>query len=124
MLKQRSIFFSALVSLILIMSATQTASAGLVGTQQLLPFVQPQQDLLIARQAIENQLIELGVEQDQARQRAAALSDSQVSDISNKLSDLPAGADAGSTILTIFFIFVITDVIGATDIFSFIHPVK
>ena len=38
--------------------------------------------------------------------------------------ELPAGGDVLGVILVVFIVFVITDVIGATDIFPFIKPVK
>ena len=52
------------------------------------------------------------------------MSDQQISEIGQNIEQLPAGADAGSVILTLFIVFVITDVIGATDIFPFIKPVQ
>jgi hypothetical protein len=36
---------------------------------------------------------------------------------------LPACAGIISTVVLVFVVFVITDVIGATDIFPFVHPV-
>jgi hypothetical protein len=115
---------SFIVALVFITGISQPASAGMLGTQSLLPHSLSQQDQQQARQQIENQLIELGVEADMAKARIASLSDQQVADITNRLNELPAGADAGGVILTVFIVFVITDAIGATDIFPFIHPVK
>lgn len=115
---------SIFMALVFITGAPQTANAGMVGTQNLLSQGLNLQDQHQARQAIESQLVDLGVDPQMAKSRTASLSDQQVADISTRLSDLPAGADAGGIILTIFIIFVITDVIGATDIFPFIHPVK
>lgn len=115
---------SVIVALVFMTGISQPANAGMLGTQSLLPHSLSQQDQQQARQQIENQLIELGVEADMAKARIASLSDQQVADITNRLNDLPAGADAGGVILTVFIVFVITDVIGATDIFPFIHPVN
>jgi hypothetical protein len=47
-----------------------------------------------------------------------------VARINQRLAELPAGGDVLGVIVLIFVIFVITDVIGATDIFPFIHAVK
>jgi hypothetical protein len=115
---------SFIIALVFITGVSQPASAGMLGTQSLLPHSLSQQDQQQARHQIEQQLVELGVEADMAKSRIASLSDQQVADITNKLNELPAGADVGGVILTVFIVFVITDVIGATDIFPFIHPVN
>jgi len=36
---------------------------------------------------------------------------------------MPAGEGVGGVLLVVFIVFVITDVLGATDIFSFIRPI-
>jgi hypothetical protein len=115
---------SAIMALVFMLGMPQAANAGMVGTQNLLPQNLTQLDQQQARQSMQNQLVDLGVEPEMARVRIDSLSDQQVADISSQLSDLPAGADAGGVLLTIFIVFVITDVIGATDIFPFIDPVK
>ncbi len=114
---------SIIMALVFIAGLPQAANAGMVGTQNLLPHSLTQQDQQ-ARMSILNQLIDLGVEPEMAKARIDSLSDQQVADISSQLSDLPAGASAGGILLTIFIVFVITDVIGATDIFPFIEPVR
>ena len=106
----------------MLMAVQQPVYAGLVSTPQLIP--QNQLDLMQTRLDIQNQLVELGVEQLQAMNRVTSLSDDQIIEISSRISELPAGADLGGTLFTVFIIFVITDVIGATDIFPFIKPVR
>ena len=113
-----------IVAIVMIAGLPQSAHAGMVGTQGLLSQTLGQPDQQQARHVIETQLIALGVDSEMAKSRAASLSDQQVAEISTRLQDLPAGADAGGVILTLFIVFVITDIIGATDIFPFIHPVK
>jgi hypothetical protein len=115
---------SAIMALVFMLGMPQAANAGMVGTQKLLPQNLTQLDQQQARQSMQNQLVDLGVEPEMAKARIASLSDQQVADISSQLSDLPAGADVGGVLLTLFIVFVITDVIGATDIFPFIDPVK
>jgi len=122
MKNQRILTFLS-VSIFIFLGFFQTANAGMVGTQQLLPSM-PSVNLQQLRQDIKGQLVDLGVEQQQAENRVAAMTDAQISELNQKLADLPAGADLGSVILTIFIVLVITDVMGATDIFPFIKPVK
>lgn len=124
MLKLRTLIQTSIIALFLFAGFGQSVQAGMVGTQSLLNSPVMSQEVEQLRPNIEQQLIELGVEAEQASIRVASMSDDQVSEISSRIKDLPAGASAGGVILTIFIVFVITDVIGATDIFPFIHPVK
>ena len=48
----------------------------------------------------------------------------EIAQLNRQLADLPAGGDVLGIIVLIFIVFIITDVIGATDIFPFVHPVK
>ena len=124
MFKLGKLIQTSFITLILCAGLGQPAQAGLVGTQDLVNNPSISQDIASLRQSIVQQLVVLGVESEQAHVRVASLSDTQVSEISGRINELPAGADAGGILLTIFIVFVITDVIGATDIFPFIHPVK
>ncbi len=124
MIKRRIFSISGIISLVMLLTFQQPATAGMVGTLSLQPEYQLQSDLLTLRQNIQNQLVELGVEPQQAKIRVVNMSDTQINEISQRIKEIPAGASFGGIVLTVFIIFVITDVIGATDIFPFIHPVK
>ncbi len=112
------------VAIFMFFGLLQTVNAGMVGSQQLLPKISAQVNVDQVRLDIQNQLVNLGVEQQQAENRVEAMTDSQIAEINQKISELPAGASAGGVLLTIFIVLVITDVIGATDIFPFINAVK
>ena len=57
-------------------------------------------------------------------ERAGSLTDAELARI-NQAIDMNAGGDSVLGILLIIFIvFIITDAIGATDIFPFVHPVN
>lgn len=124
MLKLRTLIQTSILALFLFAGFGQPIQAGMVGTQDLLSNPAMSQDIVLLRHNIEQQLIELGVDAERASMRVASMSDEQVSEISKRISDYPAGASVGGILLTIFIVFVITDVIGATDIFPFIHPVR
>ena len=83
-------------------------------------------DLLAAleREDVRSQLEAMGVDAGMAAERVAAMTDAEVAELNERLGDLPAGADALGVILLILLVFIITDVIGATDIFPFINPVN
>jgi len=120
----KTLILQALAVMALGISLWQPASAGMVATPALITQQAGLIDIQAQRQSIHNQLVDLGVEPDIAQQRAARLSDAQINEITTRLSEQPAGASVGGVLLTVFIVFVITDVIGATDIFPFIKPVK
>lgn len=103
--------------------------AAMVGNADLLQQAQQQFDrehlvTMLERADVQQQLIALGVDPDEAKARVASLTDGEVAQLNQRISELPAGGtDALGVILIIFIVFVITDVIGATDIFPFIKPV-
>ncbi|MCA1804301.1 MAG: PA2779 family protein [Xanthomonadaceae bacterium] len=106
-----------------------TAFAGMVGTEQLLVAEQVQMDRVqllatLSRAEVKQQLSDMGVDPRQAAERVARMTDAEIAALSEGLGDLPAGSGVLGAVVLIFVVFVITDVIGATDIFPFIHPVN
>ena len=65
----------------------------------------------------------LGVSPDEARARIAALSDAELNRIAGKIDSLPAGEGILGAVLgaalIVFIVLLITDLLGATDVFSF-----
>ncbi|MFP5403959.1 MAG: DUF6627 family protein [Gammaproteobacteria bacterium] len=103
--------------------------AGMIGTPQALATEQGRIDRdrlasLLEREDLQRQLASLGVDAQEAKQRVAGLTDAEVARLNQRLAELPAGGDVLGAILLIFIVFVITDAIGATDIFPFVHPVR
>ena len=78
----------------------------------------------INRADVQQQLVAMGVSVSEVEQRVAAMTDAEIAQLHSQLQDLPAGAGVIGIALFIFVVFVITDVIGATDIFPFIQPVR
>lgn len=125
--------FKKLGSLLLAMSllGVQIApvQAGMVGTGQILAAEQGKLNRdklasLLEREDLQRQLSGLGVDIQDAKDRVAALTDAEVAQINQRAAQLPAGGDALGVILLIFIIFIITDAIGATDIFPFVDPIR
>ncbi len=124
MIKYRALSLTSIISVFIFLMSLQSAQAGMVGTLNLQPETLSQKNMVQIRQLVQHELIELGVDSLQAEKRASSLTDRQLSELSEKLGELPAGADLGGTLFTVFILFVITDIIGATDIFPFINPIK
>jgi len=114
--------FKTLTSALLFIGLMPPAQAGMIATPDASRL--PATGTQMAREAQVRQLTDLGVEAAEARTRVAGLDDAQIAELNRRIAELPAGADTAGILLTVFIVFVITDVIGATDIFPFIHPVN
>jgi hypothetical protein len=122
-------FLSLLLIAAMVGGQAMPLQAAMIGTDTLLQQSQSQYDReqlvqLLSRDDVQQQLVILGVDAADARARVAQLTDSEVQQLNNRLAELPAGGDILSLAVLVFLVFVLTDVIGATDIFPFIHPVK
>lgn len=113
-----------------LLSTVVSANTEIVGTQMLLNSSQPElskQTLIetLNTKAIEAELVSMGVSPEAAIERVQSLTNEEALALQTHLKDLPAGgADAVGIALFIFTLFVITDIVGATDIFPFIRPVN
>jgi hypothetical protein len=126
-------FFKKIGSLLLAISLLGAqiapAQAGMIGTAQMLAAEQGRLDRdklasMLEREDLQRQLAALGVDVQHAKDRVAGLTDAEVAQINQRMSELPAGGDVLGIILLIFIIFIITDALGATDVFPFVHPIK
>jgi hypothetical protein len=80
------------------------------------------QDFL-QREEVAKTLEQQGIAPDEARARVRALSDSEVQAAAARLPELPAGQGAGTIVgaaLFIFVVLIITDILGYTDVFTFV----
>jgi hypothetical protein len=75
----------------------------------------------LARNDIQVQLVSLGVDHNQAAARIAALSDDEVQQLYGKMQTLPAGGDILGTLVFIFLVLLVTDLLGLTSVFPFTH---
>jgi hypothetical protein len=78
----------------------------------------------ISRSDVKEQLTGLGVSPADVENRINLMTYEEIAQLNQQIDELPAGGDVLGILLVIFIVFVITDVIGATDIFPFIHPVN
>ncbi|AWI54900.1 hypothetical protein DEH84_16835 [Aquabacterium olei] len=66
-----------------------------------------------------------GVNLDDARARIASLTDAEVAHLADTLDTAPAGAsDVLGTIVFIFLILLVTDILGLTKVFPFTRSVR
>ena len=103
--------------------------AAMVSTEQVVMQQQASLDrdqlnAMFDRVDVQQQMVALGVSVDEVQKRVAMMTDAEVAQLNQQMSELPAGASVLSLAVLIFIVFVVTDVIGATDIFPFIKPVR
>lgn len=79
---------------------------------------------MLDRASVQAQLQELGVDAEAAKQRVAAMTDEEIRQLNGHLAEMPAGGDVLGVVLIVFIVFIITDMLGATDIFPFVHPIN
>jgi hypothetical protein len=118
------------MSLSLVVLPIGPAQAAMIGNAQIVNEVQAELNRgeilrMLDREAAQQQLKALGVSPDMVKERVAQMTDAEVAQLNQHLADLPAGGiDVLGVILIVFIVFVITDMLGATDIFPFIKPVE
>ena len=76
------------------------------------------------REDVQQQLTILGVDPEEAARRVASLSDEEIQGIAGRLEELPAGEGGVGpivgAIVIIFLVLLVTDLLGLTDVFSFV----
>lgn len=105
------------------------AQAAMIGNGQIIEEVQATLDRdavlqILARDEAQQQLIALGVSPELVTQRVAQMTDQEVAQLNQHLKELPAGGDVLGVLLVLFIVFIITDMLGATNIFPFVKPVN
>jgi len=106
----------------------QVAHAAMVTTNSAIQAQQLQMDRaeildLFAQDNLRDQLTQMGVDADKASDRITSMTDAEIMQLNERLKNMPAGEGVGGILLVVFIVFVITDVLGATDIFTFIRPI-
>ena len=79
---------------------------------------------MLDREEVRQQLVDRGVDPDYAKQRIAALSDQQISEIKANIDEMPAGSGVVGILIAVLLVLVLLDVIGVTNIFTFINPAR
>ena len=95
------------------LSATETILAG---------HARERVQAAIARDDVAEQLAALGLSQDEAQRRVAALSDAEIERIAGKLEELPAGGAAVLLIVALVAVgLAFTDWMGLTSIYPWVE---
>jgi hypothetical protein len=122
---------SVLLTLLMLMLAmpSQSVFAAMIGTETVINTVKGEQarnDLnrILARQDVHDVLVSHGIDPVEAKARVDSLSDEEVMRLYDRIGNLPAGgSDFGIIIgamVVIFIVVLITDILGYTNVFTFV----
>jgi hypothetical protein len=101
--------FCRLLVALMIWTPYQIATAGMIGTDQVVTTTSAQVDRaavmsFLNRGDVQQQLQSLGLDAKSAGERVAALSDSEVQSLAGKIHNAPAGADTGDVVIGLLII--------------------
>lgn len=119
--------FLALIGVLALFGAvTSPLHASMLGTGELLQAEQTvleraQVLALLERAEVRARLQAMGVSAEAAVERVARMTEAEIRSLGEGLADLPAGSGVLGVVLFIVVLLVITDALGITDIFPFIH---
>ncbi|MFO7556943.1 MAG: PA2779 family protein [Desulfobacterales bacterium] len=105
------------------------ARAAMVDTGDI--FKQNQHDLsrtrinmFLDRSEVRKHLVAWGINPDEAKARVDSLTDEEIENFASRIDHLPAGgSDLGTIVgaaLIIFIVLLLTDILGFTDVFTFV----
>ncbi|MAK66010.1 MULTISPECIES: DUF6627 family protein [unclassified Methylophaga] len=109
-------------------SVTLPVQAAMITTPDVIQSQQSEYDReqlfsMLDRDDVQEKLLSMGVAPEVVQDRINSMTDFEIAQLNQQINDMPAGGILGAIVL-IFVVFVITDAIGATDIFPFVRPVR
>ena len=128
----RYVCYFVAVTMLLVSLPVQTIQAAMIKTETVLTLstvndVRKNLNQFLKREDVQAIMTAQGISPAEARARVDSLSDDEIMQIADKMDQLPAGGSAFGVIVGaavfIFVVLLITDILGFTDIFTFVkHP--
>jgi pantoate kinase len=128
----RYVCYFVAVTMLLVSLPVQTIQAAMIKTETVLTLstvndVRENLNQFLKREDVQAIMTAQGISPAEARARVDSLSDDEIMQIADKMDQLPAGGSALGVIVGaavfIFVVLLITDILGFTDIFTFVkHP--
>jgi len=108
--------------------------AAMVENNQLISQSQMQmskQEILtqLDRQHVQDKLLAMGVNIDDAKQRIDQMTQQELTQVAQDIENMPAGSGGVvgpivGALLVVFIVLVVTDMLGATDVFGFLNDIN
>jgi hypothetical protein len=128
----RYVCYFVTMTMLLMSLPVQTVQAAIVRTETVWTLstaksVRENLSQFLKREDVKAIMTAQGISPIEAKARVDSLSDAEIMQIADKMDQLPAGGSTVGVIIgaavIIFIVLVITDILGYTDIFTFVkHP--
>lgn len=122
---------SAIMALVMVLSSMWAipASANIIGTGELLTEQRADIDRealmnMLEREDVKSTLASMGVGEQEVRERIQSLTPAELADFKQQLAEAPTGEGVVGIIVLFLLVFIITDMLCATDIFPFINCIR
>lgn len=127
--KRKAIAIPVMIALSIFSVISAPARAAMIDTGEI--FKQNQDDptsksikTFLDRSEVQKYLMDWGINPEEAKARVDSLTDEEIENIASRMDQLPAGGGALGTIvgavLIVFIVLLVTDILGLTDVFSFV----
>jgi hypothetical protein len=126
----KKILAHTLITSIVFLGFTQSVQASMIGTEQVANAAVAQQNrakvqLAFARADVQAELQKMGINTGDAAARVAAMTDAEAASVANQIDSLPAGGDGIlGTLVFIFVLLLVTDILGLTKVFPFTRSMR
>src|SRR5690606_13765718 len=99
--------------------------AGIISTEAYVTEVQADAKrdevmALMQREDVRERMLAMGVDPAHVEARLTALSEAEITQLAERMEEMPAGAGVLDVLLIVFLVFVILDIAGVTDVFPFV----
>ena len=120
-----------LITSVMFLGVTQSVQASMISTEQVVSVAAAAQNrakvvATFERADLQAELQRMGINTSDARERVAAMTDAETATVAKQIDTLPAGADGGiiGTLVFIFVLLLITDIMGLTKVFPFTRSIR
>jgi hypothetical protein len=125
----RQISFLMVLAVGFATTLSTTAAAGVVGTGDVLTEQRADVDrqslqAMLERQDVKEALSSMGVDEAEVEARIQSLTPSELADFNDQLAAAPVGEGVVGIIVLFLLVFIVTDLLCATNIFSFINCIR
>lgn len=129
----RYVCYFVAVTMLLVSLPVQTIQAAMIKTETVLTLstvndVRENLNQFLKREDVQAIMTAQGISPAEAKARVDSLSDDEIMQIADKMDQLPAGGTSAFGVIVtaavvIFVVLLITDILGFTDVFTFVkHP--
>lgn len=125
----RQIAFIQILAMFFLACAPLLAQADMISTGSVVADQQLEHDReklksMLEKQEVRDTLDRMGVSRDQVEQRINSLTPQELADFNQQLAEAPTGESVVGVIAFFVFVFIVTDMLCATNIFSFVRCIN